>query len=81
MVKKNVGVGLLIFITSLHRDALAYFVLIHKKAVLATENLFPLTYFSNVATEISLNLKKKKKLRLFGSKLLIENKNKMNLMW
>lgn len=56
MVKKNVGVGLLIFITSLHRDALAYFVLIHKKAVLATENLFPLTYFSNVATEISLNL-------------------------
>lgn len=80
MVKKNVGVGLLIFITSLHRDALAYFVLIHKKAVLATENLFPLTYFSNVATEISLNLKKKK-MRLFGSKLLIENKNKMNLMW
>lgn len=80
MVKKNVGVGLLIFITSLHRDALAYFVLIHKKAVLATENLFPLTYFSNVATEISLNLKKKKK-RLFGSKLLIENKNKMNLTW
>lgn len=80
MVKKNVGVGLLIFITSLHRDALAYFVLIHKKAVLATENLFPLTYFSNVATEISLNLKKKK-MRLFGSKLLIENKNKMNLTW
>lgn len=60
MVKKNVGVGLLIFITSLHRDALAYFVLIHKKAVLAIENLFPLTYFSNVATEISLNLKKKR---------------------
>lgn len=80
MVKKNVGVGLLIFITSLHRDALAYSVLIHKKAVLATENLFPLTYFSNVATEISLNLKKKK-MRLFGSKLLIENKNKMNLTW
>lgn len=59
MVKKNVGVGLLIFITSLHRDALAYFVLIHKKAVLATENLFPLTFFQCGHRNLSEPLKKK----------------------